>query len=472
MIFTEDMTHGGDIAIRDGQKNFGFFEQGWVNPNEFLGTHDRSKVILSRMKISSAKSFRGSFKMPGDKSITHRAYIFGALASGVTTIEGASGGDDCHSTRRCLSALGVRFEGETEGGPIRVHGGQPLQPPRARLDCGNSGTTLRLLMGLLAGASFETDLAGDDSLNRRPMERVAKPLREMGARIETTNGLPPVRVRGTTLRAAQLVPEAASAQIKSAILLAALQTEGVTVVHERAATRDHTERMIRTFGGTIDVRGTLVEIRGPQALQARHLRIPGDPSSAAPFVVAALILPDSEVTIEGVLLNPHRVRYLDVLRHMGADIQTEVTSTTDAEPSGRIVARSSKLHGISVSSDDVPAVVDELPILAVAAAFATGRFEVRGASELRVKESDRIKAMVEGLAAMGARIEELSDGFAIHGNTALTGAVVQSHGDHRIAMSLAVAALGASGETAVSGAEVVSISLPQFFSELSRGASR
>ena len=410
--------------------------------------------------------------MPGDKSITHRAFLFGALAEGVTTIAGASAGDDCTSTRKCLAALGVRFDAVQDGPLISVHGGGPLVRPAQRLDCGNSGTTLRLLMGILAATDFEAELAGDASLNRRPMERVAAPLRAMGARIETTDGRPPVRVTGTKLHGASLTPLAASAQIKSAILLAALRTQGRTIVHEPVLTRDHTERMIRAFGGTLRRDDADIVIDGPQRLKATWVQIPGDPSSAAPFVIAALLLPDSEVTIDGVLLNPHRVRYLDILRNMGGRIETEVTSLSDAEPSGRIVARSSELRGVSISPHEVPAVVDELPILAVAGAFARGSFEVRGASELRVKESDRIKSMVEGLGALGARIEELEDGFRVQGGAPLAGTAVESHGDHRIAMALSVAALGAVGVTEVLGAEVVSISLPRFFPEIERGASR
>lgn len=410
--------------------------------------------------------------MPGDKSITHRAFLFGALAEGVTTIAGASAGDDCTSTRKCLAALGVRFDAVQDGPLISVHGGGPLIRPAQRLDCGNSGTTLRLLMGILAATDFEAELAGDASLNQRPMERVAAPLRAMGARIETTDGRPPVRVTGTKLHGASLTPLAASAQIKSAILLAALRTQGRTIVHEPVLTRDHTERMIRAFGGTLRRDEADIVIDGPQRLKATWVQIPGDPSSAAPFVIAALLLPDSEVTIDGVLLNPHRVRYLDILRNMGGRIETEVTSLSDAEPSGRIVARSSELRGVSISPHDVPAVVDELPILAVAGAFARGSFEVRGASELRVKESDRIKSMVEGLGALGARIEELEDGFRVQGGAPLAGTAVESHGDHRIAMALSVAALGAVGVTEVLGAEVVSISLPRFFPEIERGASR
>jgi 3-phosphoshikimate 1-carboxyvinyltransferase len=410
--------------------------------------------------------------MPGDKSITHRAFIFGALAQGITTIDGASGGDDCRSTRRCLEALGVDFKDDSTSGAISVIGGLPLRQSGSPLDCGNSGTTMRLMMGVLSPSSVSAELYGDESLSRRPMERVARPLREMGARIETANGLPPVRVAGSALHGANLVPEAASAQIKSAILLAALGATGATTVTEPLKTRDHTERMIRTFGGDLRQHGTTIELQGPQVLRATHVRIPGDPSSAAPFIVAALILEASEVVIEGVLLNPHRVRYLEVLREMGAEIETTVTSGADAEPSGRIVARSSQLRGLNVPASEVPAIVDELPILAVAAAFASGRFEVRGASELRVKESDRIKAMVEGLRAMGGSIEELEDGFSVEGGRPLAGTAVESHGDHRIAMALSIAALGASGETEVNGAEVVSISLPGFFTELNRGVSR
>lgn len=424
------------------------------------------------MKIRPARSFRGTFTMPGDKSITHRAFLFGALADGLTAIEGASAGDDCTSTRRCLSALGMRFSDGPGSSLIRVEGGGGLVPPGATLDCGNSGTTLRLLMGVLAGSSFESELLGDDSLNRRPMERVAGPLRQMGAHIETTEGRPPVRVWGSKLRGASVTPEAASAQIKSAILLAALQAEGETLIHEPVPTRDHTERMIRAFGGEVRRSGAEIRISGPQRLKATRIAIPGDPSSAAPFVVAALLLPDSEVVIEGVLLNPHRIRYLDVLRQMGANIETEVTSTGDSEPSGRIVARSSQLRGVSIPPVEVPAVVDELPILAVAGAAAIGRFEVRGASELRVKESDRIASMVQGLSTLGARIHEIEDGFIIDGGGTLKGAQVESQGDHRIAMALSIAALSARGDTEVGGAEAVSISLPSFFSELERGAGR
>lgn len=422
------------------------------------------------MKIRAAHSFRGTFQMPGDKSITHRAFLFGALAQGVTTVSGASAGDDCRSTRTCLTAMGVRFDQDPGGGLISVHGGEGLRPVGRPLDCGNSGTTLRLLMGILAASDIEAELSGDESLSRRPMERVARPLRLMGAQVETTGGLPPVRVTGSRLQASSLTSEAASAQVKSAILLAALQTEGTTTLREAVATRDHTERMIRAFGGRIRQQGTQIEIDGPQTLSAIHLRIPGDPSSAAPFIVAALLLPDSEVIIEDLLLNPHRVRYLEVLREMGGDIETQVTSTSGSEPSGRVIARSSSLHGVSIDPGNVPAVVDELPVLAIAGAMAQGRFEVRGASELRVKESDRIACMVEGLQAMGARIEELEDGFSIQGGVPLKGASVRSHGDHRIAMALSVAALCAEGDTNIAGAEVVSISLPGFFGELERGA--
>ncbi len=424
------------------------------------------------MRIRPARSFRGTFSLPGDKSITHRAFLFGAIAKGRTTIEGASFGEDCASTRRCLESLGVRFDLSEDRRRFSVHGGESLAAPAGPLDCGNSGTTLRLLMGLLAGTNLEATLLGDESLNRRPMERVARPLRGMGARIETSDGRPPVTVLGCRLHGAALTPEAASAQIKSAILLAALGAPGRTTIHEPEPTRDHTERMIRAFGGVLRTEGRTIEIDGPQTLTARHVEIPGDPSSAAPFVVAGLIRPDSEVVIEGVLLNPHRVRYLGVLREMGGRIDVEITSTTGSEPSGRIVVRSSELTGIEIDPADVPAIVDELPILAIAGAFAKGQTVVRGASELRVKESDRIKAMVAGLRAMGGRIAETEDGFSIDGGAPLYGASVSSEGDHRIAMALSIAALGARGDTDVVGARAVAISLPAFYDELDRGATR
>ncbi len=410
--------------------------------------------------------------MPGDKSITHRAFIFGAISKGVTTVKGASNGDDCRSTRECLTTLGVGFESDRESGLIRIRGADSFILPAAALDCGNSGTTLRLLMGLLAGSSIRATLSGDPSLSRRPMERVARPLRVLGARIETTNGGPPVQVTGARLAGAFVAPEAASAQIKSAILLAALSAHGVTSLEEPAPTRDHTERMIRSFGGVLDTQGRRMSLTGPQQLTATDVEIPGDPSSAAPFIVAALVLPDSEVVIENVLLNPHRIRYLEILRAMGANIEVAPSGRASSEPSGRIVARSSALRGLSLSPADVPAVVDELPILAVAGAFAEGRFEVRGASELRVKESDRIASMVAGLGALGARVEEREDGFRVDGGPSLRGGAVDSQGDHRIAMALAVAALAARGDSEISDSAVVSISLPGFFDELERGAIR
>lgn len=408
--------------------------------------------------------------MPGDKSLTHRAYIFGAMARGLTRIEGASAGADCTSTRACLQSLGARIEEEPGSEGITVHGGAPLRGPGGPLDCGNSGTTLRLLMGVLAGSPFDTEMSGDASLNRRPMERVARPLREMGARIETTLGRPPVRVFGRPLHGAVLATEAASAQIKSALLLAALSAEGTTVIREPQPTRDHTERMIRTFGGTLEEEDGRLTLKGSQRLRGTRVVIPGDPSSAAYFVTAALILKDSEVSIEGVLLNPHRIRYLEVLRSMGARIEVEPGPGGETEPSGRIIARSSDLRGVEVGQEDVAAIVDEIPILAIAGACASGTFRVRGAQELRVKESDRIRAMVLGLRAMGADIEELKDGFSISGGLPLRGAAVSSHGDHRIAMALSVAALAARGESEIHEAEAVSISMPGFFGELERGA--
>lgn len=424
------------------------------------------------MRIRPARSFRGTFRLPGDKSITHRAFLLGAIAKGRTTIGGASFGEDCASTRRCLESLGVRFDLSEDRRRFSVRGGESFVAPAGPLDCGNSGTTLRLLMGLLAGSNFEATLSGDESLNRRPMERVARPLRGMGARILTSDGRPPVTVTGSSLHGATLTPEAASAQIKSAILLAALGASGRTTIHEPEPTRDHTERMIRAFGGVLRTEGRTIEIEGPQTLTARHVDIPGDPSSAAPFIVAGLILRDSEVVIEGVLLNPHRIRYIEVLREMGGRIDVEITSTTDSEPSGRIVARSSELTGIEIDPADVPAIVDELPMLAIAGAFAKGHTVVRGASELRVKESDRIKAMVAGLRAMGGRIAETEDGFSIDGGAPLYGASVSSEDDHRIAMALSIAALGARGDTDVAGARAVAISLPTFYDELDRGAAR
>lgn len=413
------------------------------------------------VRLTPARSFRGRFSLAGDKSICHRAAILGAVAEGETRIHNFSSAADCASTLRCLESLGasVRREGATV--VLDGRGFDGLNAPKADLDAGNSGSTLRMLAGVLAGRPFQSVLTGDESLRRRPVERVAEPLRRMGARAASTDGRPPLRIEGGPLRGISWEMPVASAQVKTAILLAGLQAEGHTTIREPARSRDHTERLLPAFGVPVVVDRTVVSVKGGRPLRAVDLVAPGDVSSAAFLVVAALILPGSEVRIDNVLLNPGRVAFVDVLRAMRGDVSMETTSS-DPEPVGWIEARSSALRAVDIPPTWVPALIDELPALAVAGCFAEGRTTVAGAAELRLKESDRIGAIVEGLRAMGARIEERPDGFTVEGGAALRGGAVRSRGDHRIAMALAVAALAAEGVTEIEGGECVGVSFPEF----------
>jgi len=419
--------------------------------------------------IAPVRSFRGRFTLPGDKSISHRLAILGAMAEGETRIFGFSTAADCASTLRCLAALAADVR--LRDGAVLVAGRGPaaLAPPRGVLDAGNSGSTLRMLAGVLAGRPFRCVLDGDDSLRRRPMERVADPLRAMGASVATTEGRAPLTIEGGPLRGVAWDLPVPSAQVKTAVLLAGLQAEGETTVREPAPSRDHTERLLAAFGVAVAREGGAVSIRGGQRLRAASMTVPGDVSSAAFLIVAALIRPDSEVRIENVLLNPGRTAFIEVLRRMGAVIETGI-ERQEPEPTGWIVARSSALRGTEVPPQAVPALIDELPALAVAGAHASGTFTVSGAAELRNKESDRIATLCEGLARMGADVEERADGFIIEGGPRLKGTVVRSHGDHRIAMALSVAALAAEGATDVADAGCVAVSFPDFYAVLERGS--
>jgi len=420
------------------------------------------------VRLTPARHFRGRFTLPGDKSVSHRLAILGALASGGTRIDNFSSAADCASTLRCLEGLGVPVS--RHGHRVTVHGSGPegLQAPNRRLDAGNSGSTLRMLAGAVAARPFTTTLTGDASLRRRPVERIAAPLRAMGADVETQEGRPPLTVRGGPLRGVDWTLEVASAQVKTAVLLAGLQADGVTRVREPERSRDHTERLLPLFGAALETSGLLTTVRGGARLRSVQTVVPGDVSSAAFLVVAALILPDSEIELDGVLLNPGRTAFVDVLRQMGAQVEAQVQAQ-DPEPVGRIRARSSRLRGIEVPVGLVPALIDEVPALAIAAAAADGRFVVSGAGELRVKESDRIAALVEGLSAMGASAEERPDGLAIAGGRRLRGARVRSFGDHRIAMAFAIASLAADGETEIDDAECASVSYPEFWQVLESG---
>jgi 3-phosphoshikimate 1-carboxyvinyltransferase len=423
------------------------------------------------LRLSAASRFRGRFVLPGDKSLCHRLAILGALAEGETRIANFSTAADCDSTLRCLGLLGV--DTARQAGAVAVTGGGPaaLSAPPGPLPAGNSGSTLRMLAGVLAGRPFASTITGDASLCRRPVERVARPLRAMGARVETTSGCPPMTIDGGALRGVDWRLEVPSAQVKTAVLLAGLQADGVTTVREGPPTRDHTERLLPAFGVPLEVSedGALAVRGGGEPLRPLVWEAPGDVSSAAFLVVAALIRPDSFVRVDQVLLNPRRTAFLDVLRAMGAQVEWEIASSAP-EPVGHIEARTSRLHGTDIAPEVVPSLIDEVPALAVAAAFAEGTTRLSGAGELRVKESDRIAALAEGLRRMGAQVEEQPDGFAIEGGRPLRGAEVRSHGDHRIAMALAVAALAADGDTRLEEAECAAVSFPEFYTHLRRGA--
>jgi 3-phosphoshikimate 1-carboxyvinyltransferase len=423
------------------------------------------------LRLSAASRFRGRFVLPGDKSLCHRLAILGALAEGDTQIGNFSTSADCGSTLLCLALMGVEAKREGSAVIVRGAGAGALTAPPGPLPAGNSGSTLRMLAGVAAGRPFATTLTGDASLCRRPVERVARPLRAMGARVDTVEGRPPLTVHGGPLRGIEWALEVPSAQVKTAILLAGLEAEGRTTVREGEPSRDHTERLLPAFGVALEVAadGALSVAGGGEPLRPLVWDAPGDVSSAAFLVVAALIRPDSHVRIDHVLLNPRRTAFLDVLRAMGGRVEWTVESAAP-EPVGSIEARTSRLHGIDVPPERVPSLIDEVPALAVAAAFAQGTTRVSGAAELRVKESDRIAALADGLKLMGVDVSEQPDGLTVSGGRPLRGAEVRSFGDHRIAMALAVAALGADGDTRLEEAECAAVSFPEFYDLLRRGA--
>jgi 3-phosphoshikimate 1-carboxyvinyltransferase len=407
----------------------------------------------------------GQLRVPGDKSISHRALMLGAIASGTTRITGFLEGEDCLATLRAVTALGAKVE-RPAAAEVNIEGVGlgGLKAPASVLDMGNAGTAMRLFMGLMAGQSFDVELVGDASLMRRPMERVAQPLREMGARIDTRDGRPPVRIHGgARLRGIRYALPVASAQVKSALLLAGLFAEGPTTVIEPAVTRDHTERMLQNFGVAVSARGGTVTLQPPQRLEAAPVEVPGDFSSAAFFIVAACIGARAPVLIEGVGVNPTRAGLLEMLALMGADLRLVNHRSAGAEPVADIEVRPAPLRGIEVPERLVPIAIDEFPAFFVAAACARGETRVTGAEELRVKESDRIAVMASGLAALGVRHEVLPDGLAIEGGP-IDGGSVDSHGDHRVAMAFAVASLRATGAIEIRDVANVATSFPAFAS--------
>ena len=433
-----------------------------------------------RKVIKPARGLQGVLRVPGDKSISHRALLFGALADGAVRIENLSPAQDVQSTARALQALGVRGlippvaplsrsspTGEGQGvRAIYVHNAAGFAPPPHALDAGNSGTTMRLLAGLLAGQSFTATITGDASLQKRPMQRVIDPLTQMGAKIESQNGFAPLIITGQQLRGIRYELPIASSQVKSALLLAGLHAHGTTTVIEPSPTRDHSERMLRYLEVSLESVKGAVSVQGGARPRAKALSVPGDFSSAAFLLVAGALVPDSQITIQDVGINPTRTGLLDVLREMGAQITLENRREIAHEPWGDLSVETSELRAVRVGGALIPRMIDELPILAIAATQAHGTTIIQDAQELRVKETDRIRAVAENLKRMGAQIEERPDGWVIPGPQKLHSAVLDSFGDHRIAMAFAIAGLIAQGETVIEGAEWVEISYPRFFEAL------
>ncbi|MEK6223486.1 MAG: 3-phosphoshikimate 1-carboxyvinyltransferase [Thermodesulfobacteriales bacterium] len=421
--------------------------------------------MSNRIIIGSSKPLKGEIAPPGDKSISHRSLMLGSLATGTTLVRDFLISDDTLSTANAMRALGASIEISGTQVLVKGKGLQGLKEPDKIINCGNSGTTTRLLIGLLSPQQFTSTLTGDKYLQARPMKRVVVPLAQMGAKIngnEEDNKLP-LTIIGSNLKGISYELPVASAQVKSAILLAGLYAEGETEVIEPEPSRDHTERMLSYLGVPIKKNGHSIKINKVSKINPGEIIVPSDISSAAFFIVAALITPGSEVLIKNVGINPLRTGIIDILKNMGGDIEIINERDVNGEPIGDILARSSNLHATEISGDVIPKAIDELPLVAVAASFAEGTTLIKDAKELRVKETDRIHAMATELGKLGAEVEEFEDGMSIIGTQALTGATCSSWGDHRIAMSIAIAALRAKGETEIIEADCVSVSYPGFF---------
>jgi len=422
----------------------------------------------SQVLLRPARNLRGSVALPGDKSISHRYAMLAALADGESRLENYSPGADCSSTLDCLRSLGVKWtRTDNAANVVEVQGNGPsLTAPDSALDCGNSGSTIRMLSGIAAAQNFDCELSGDESLSRRPMERVITPLTAMGAHIESQNGRPPLRISGRHLNGVHYQMPVASAQVKTCVLFAGLLAEGETTVHEPIRTRDHGELALRAFGAILDRKANDVRIRGRQRLHGIDARIPGDISSAAFFLCAAALFPESQLTITNLLMNPTRARLLDLLMQFGLRISVSQLEEAHGELVGTVQVQGGGLKGAVLTGADSAALIDEIPVLAAIAPFTEQGIEVRDAKELRVKESDRIAAIAVNLRAMGAQIEEREDGMRIPGGQRLHGAEIDSFGDHRIAMAFSIAALRAEGETLIRGSESAAISYPAFFATL------
>ncbi len=415
--------------------------------------------------INPSKKMRGTIKVPGDKSISHRSVMLGSIASGDTRVSGFLTGEDCLSTIDCFKKLGIDIE--VNGTDVIVHGKglRGLSAPKETLDVGNSGTTLRLMSGLLSAQPFTSHITGDSSIQKRPMGRVAVPLGLMGAKItsESEKMTAPLTIEGTSLKGIDYTLPVASAQVKSAIILAGLYADGITRITEPEATRDHTEIMLRYLGADIKKEGNTIIVTPVKELTGKDISVPGDISSAAYFIAAALITKDSDVIIENVGINPTRTGIITAFEAMGADIELLNERTVCGEPVADIRAKTSSLHGTVIKGDIIPKLIDEIPVIAAVACYAEGTTVIADAQELKVKESDRIKTMATELGRMGADITPTDDGMIINGGKALNGAVCESYKDHRVAMSIAVAALGAEGETQIKEPECADISFPGYY---------
>ncbi|MEZ5353070.1 MAG: 3-phosphoshikimate 1-carboxyvinyltransferase [Bryobacteraceae bacterium] len=418
-------------------------------------------------RVSPARSLKGTVRLPGDKSISHRYGMIAACSEGDSVIENYSTGADCQSTLGCVEALGVKVS--REPGAVRIHGKglDGWSEPAAPLDAGNSGSTIRMLSGMLAAQPFTTTIGGDESLSRRPMQRIITPLAAMGARVEARDGkFPPLTIHGAKLKAIEYEPPVASAQVKTCVLFAGLHTEGETKVIERVRTRDHSEVALREFGADVERRGDVITIVGRPRLQGRNLKVPGDLSSAAFFLVAANLIPGSRIVIEGVGLSPSRTQLIDWLMAAGAQIRVLDVGQTGGEMTGTLLVTGRQVEGGVIEGAMTAGLIDEIPVLAVLGASSKQGLVVKDAAELRVKESDRIETVAENLRRMGVEIETAPDGFRIPGNQRFRAAELDSHGDHRIAMAFTVAGLAADGESVVNNAEAASVSYPEFYATL------
>lgn len=418
--------------------------------------------------VNNIKNLSGTVEIPGDKSISHRSVMFGALAEGTTTVTNFLAGEDCLSTISCFRKLGIEIKQEEENVIIHGKGFNGLVEPGEILDVGNSGTTIRLMLGILSGQPFFSTLVGDSSIAKRPMTRVTNPLKRMGAAIDGRNNgdFTPISIRGGSLKGITYELPVASAQVKSAILLAGLQAVGETVIIEPSKTRDHTERMIKQFGGEVEVDGMKITVKGGQTFKGTDIQVPGDISSAAFFLVAGAIVENSEITLKNVGLNPSRTGIIDVMHAMGAELTIHNENPEAFEPMGDLTIKTSQLKGTTIEGDIIPRLIDEIPVIALLATQAEGITVIKDAEELKVKETNRIDTVVNELKKLGANIEATPDGMIIHGKTPLTGGSVSSHGDHRIGMMLAIAALLSDKEVFLENGEAISVSYPSFFSHL------